>query len=146
MAEGAALVNLDVLSDAEAYDLLALRLGRDRLVGEPAAVGELIKLTAGLPLALSIAAARVTARPGHPLATLAAEFRDSHERAGNAGGGRPVSRREGRDLLVLLCRLSKAAARMFRLLGLHPGPDLSMRGHSVSLSSAAADCHPAGAR
>lgn len=43
-------------SDGEAHDLLALRLGPDRLTGEPDAVGELIELTARLPLALSIAA------------------------------------------------------------------------------------------
>ncbi len=134
VAEGAALVNLDVLSDAEAYDLLALRLGRDRLVGEPAAVGELIKLTAGLPLALSIAAARVTAHPGHPLATLAAEFRDSHGRLeALVAGDRSADVRAA--ISWSYCRLSKAAARMFRLLGLHPGPDLSIAA-GVSLSGA----------
>ena len=134
VAEGAELVNLDVLSDAEAYDLLALRLGRDRLAGEPAAVGELIKLTAGLPLALSIAAARATAHPGHPLAILAAEFRDSHGRLeALVAGDRSADVRAA--ISWSYCRLSKAAARLFRLLGLHPGPDLSVAA-AVSLSGA----------
>jgi transcriptional regulator with XRE-family HTH domain len=134
VAEGAALVNLDVLSDTDAYDLLVLRLGRGRLAGEPAAVGELIKLTAGLPLALSITAARATAHPGHPLASLAAEFRDSHGRLeALVAGDRSADVRAA--ISWSYCRLGKTAARMFRLLGLHPGPDLSIAA-AVSLSGA----------
>jgi tetratricopeptide (TPR) repeat protein/transcriptional regulator with XRE-family HTH domain len=125
VAQGAHLVNLDVLSDDEAYDLLALRLGPDRLSGEPDAAGELIKLTARLPLALSIAAARAAALPGHPLATLAAELRDSHGRLeALAAGDRSADVRAA--ISWSYHRLSKAAARMFRLIGLHPGPDLSI--------------------
>ena len=68
---------LDVLTRAEASQLLAARLGVARVAAEPAAVAELAELCARLPLALAIAAARAAARPGLPLAALAAELRDA---------------------------------------------------------------------
>jgi len=73
-AEGACPVSLDLLTTAEASDLLARRLGEARVAGEPEAVGEIIDRCARLPLALSIAAARAAARPGFPLAAIAAEL------------------------------------------------------------------------
>jgi tetratricopeptide (TPR) repeat protein len=76
----------------------------------------------------------VTAHPGHPLATLAAEFRDSHGRLeALVAGDRSADVRAA--ISWSYCRLSKAAARTFRLLGLHPGPDLSIAA-AVSLSGA----------
>ena len=74
-AEGAYPVSLDLLTPAEASDLLARRLGEARVAGEPDAVGEIIDRCARLPLALAVAAARAAARPGFPLAAIAAELR-----------------------------------------------------------------------
>ena len=74
-AEGAHPVSLDLLTTAEASDLLARRLGEARLASEPAAVSEIIARCARLPLALSVAAARAAARPGFPLAAIAAGLR-----------------------------------------------------------------------
>ncbi len=51
-AEGAALITLDVLSHAEAREMLARRLGRDRVAAEPEAADEIIEECARLPLAL----------------------------------------------------------------------------------------------
>lgn len=79
-AEGAQLVSLDVLPDGDAYQLLAGRLGRERLTAEPAAAAELIRLCAGLPLALVGAAALVAFRPEIRLETLTAELRRRHRR------------------------------------------------------------------
>jgi predicted ATPase len=62
VADGAHLLSLDVLTGAEARDLLARRLGSGRVAAEPAAAAELIRLCAGLPLALAIAAARAAGR------------------------------------------------------------------------------------
>jgi hypothetical protein len=78
--EGAHLITLDVLTDAEAHELLTRRLGPGRVAGEPDAVGELAQLCARLPLALSVAAARAAARPAFSLASLAAELRDARGR------------------------------------------------------------------
>jgi DNA-binding SARP family transcriptional activator/Tfp pilus assembly protein PilF len=123
-AEGAVPLTLDVLSDAEAHEMLARRLGRDRTAAEPEAAGEIIGACAGLPLALGIAIGRASARPKRSLGELAAELRDARGRldvleADAATNVRAV-------LSWSYDQLSETAARMFRLLGLHPGPDISL--------------------
>jgi DNA-binding SARP family transcriptional activator len=50
-AEGARLISLDVLTHAEAVQLLAARLGTARAAAEPAAVDQIARLCAHLPLA-----------------------------------------------------------------------------------------------
>jgi DNA-binding SARP family transcriptional activator len=92
-AEGAQLVSLDVLPNQDAYQLLAGRLGRERLMAEPAAAAELVRLCAGLPLALAGAAALVAFRPQIRLETLTAELRRRHSRRQRSPAqprGRPV--------------------------------------------------------
>jgi DNA-binding SARP family transcriptional activator/tetratricopeptide (TPR) repeat protein len=125
-AEGATLVSLDVLGDDEAREMLARRLGRERVAAEPQAADEIIAACAGLPLALSIAVGRATAgRAKRPLAQLAAELRDARNRLDALEEGDAAT-----DVRAVLSwsydQLSPAAARMFRLLGLHPGPDVSL--------------------
>jgi DNA-binding SARP family transcriptional activator/transcriptional regulator with XRE-family HTH domain len=125
-AEGADLLILDPLSDADARDLLARRLGADRVAAEPWAASELTALCVGLPLALSVVAARATAYPGHPLAAMADELRDTHTRLDALDGGDPSTSVRG-AFLWSYRQLSSGAARMFTLLGIHPGPDISAR-------------------
>ena len=124
-AEGARPLGLDLLTPAEAGDLLARRLGAARVAAEPAAVEEIVARCARLPLALGIAAAQAAIRPGFPLAALAAQLRDAAGGLDAFDGGDP-----GSDLRVVLSwsyrTLSGPAARLFRLLGLHPGPDLAV--------------------
>ena len=124
VAEGARPVALDVLPGAEARELLAHRLGRERTAGQSATLDELAGLCARLPLALSLAAARATLRPGVPLAALAAELRDPRSRLEVLDCGEPAT-----GLRAAFCSsygaLSGLAARMFRLFGLIPGPDIS---------------------
>jgi DNA-binding SARP family transcriptional activator/Tfp pilus assembly protein PilF len=121
--EGAYPLALDMLSAGEARDLLAGRLGAGRVASEPGAVDDIIAGCARLPLALAIAAARAAVQPGFPLAVLAGELREAsmaldalHEDAAT-------------DIRAVLSwsyrTLSSDAARLFRLLGLHPGPDIS---------------------
>ena len=122
--EGAHLLTLDLLSVAEAHKLLAAHLGSDRISDEPAAVDELIDLCARLPLALSIVAARAAAHPAFKLATLAGELRDAGRRLDALDGGDL-----GTNVQTVFSwsyrNLGKAAALMFRMLGIHPGPDIS---------------------
>jgi DNA-binding SARP family transcriptional activator/tetratricopeptide (TPR) repeat protein len=123
-SEGARPLSLDVLSEADACELLVGRLGAQRVMAEPEAAAELAGLCAGLPLALSIAAARAAARLGRPLAALAAELRSDEGRLDALGTEDASS--SVREVLFWSCRqLSDLAARMFRLLGVHPGPDIS---------------------
>ncbi|MGD0698781.1 MAG: helix-turn-helix domain-containing protein [Trebonia sp.] len=122
--EGALLVQLDVLSAAEANELLIARLGEARAAAEPWAVTELATLCARLPLALSVIVARAAAAPRLPLAALAAELTELGGRLDALDVGDPAA--NVRTVLSLSYRhLPEAAARMFRLLGLHPGPDIS---------------------
>ena len=139
-AQGAFSVRLDVLPAPEARELLARRLGQRRVAAEPAAVAELIGLCAGLPLALAIAASRPAAGapaagppaagpppaglPARPLAALAGELRAAAGRLDALATGDGAT-----DVRAVLSwsyrRLSDQGARLFRLLGVHPGPDIS---------------------
>ena len=122
--DGARMLSLDVLSSGEAVQLLTTRLGSARADAEPDALAEIASLCAGLPLALAVAAARAAARPTFPLAALAAELRDSTGRL-DALDARDPAASVRAVLSWSYQQLSPHAARMFRLLGLHPGPDIS---------------------
>ena len=122
--EGARLLRLDVLPEKEANELLTVRLGTDRAEAEPEAITELATLCARLPLALSVIVARAAAAPNLPLASLAAELTELRGRLDALDVGDPAG--SVRTVFSLSYRhLPAAAARMFRLLGLHPGPDIS---------------------
>jgi DNA-binding SARP family transcriptional activator len=122
--EGARLVPLDVLSTAEARELLAARLG-GRAGAEPDAVQQLTELCSRLPLALSIAAARAAARLYIPLADLARELADAPKRLDALDAGDPAVSVSA--VFSWSCQqLSEPAARLFRLLGLHAGPDITV--------------------
>ncbi|HET9141443.1 ATP-binding protein [Actinophytocola sp.] len=118
--EGAHRIALDVLPDADARDLLAQRISPNRLAAEPEAASALIDCCARLPLALSIVAARAADRS---LASLVRELEDERDRLDVLDLGDPEL-----DLRAVFSwsyqALSPAAARLFRLLGLHPGPDI----------------------
>jgi len=64
--EGARPVALGAMSAEESRLLLTRRLGPDRMVAEPAAVGRIVDACQGLPLALAAAAAFV-ATPTRPI-------------------------------------------------------------------------------
>lgn len=128
--EGAVPITLSLFSDDEARELLTRRLGADRTRREAEAVRGLVAGCGGLPLALNIAAARAALDPTVPLTALVGELR-----------GRSMSGAHPRlDLLSTEDRaadiravfswsyqlLDPAAAAMFRLLGLHPGPDIEV--------------------
>jgi DNA-binding SARP family transcriptional activator/tetratricopeptide (TPR) repeat protein len=124
-AENAYLVPLGLLTHRDAVALLAVRLGPDRTAAEPAAVGQIIGLCTGLPLALAIAAARAAAQPALPLTALADDLAaepdllDALETGDQMTSLRAVFSWSYRQL-------PDPAARMFRLLAVHPGPDFSI--------------------
>ncbi|WP_344942888.1 AfsR/SARP family transcriptional regulator [Sphaerisporangium flaviroseum] len=123
-AEGAQPLTLDLLSRMEARELLTRRLGAARVAAESVAADQIIDLCARLPLALAIAAARAITHPELPLAVLAAELRDARGGLDAFAGEDPAT--DVRAVLSWSYRaLSPDAARLFRLLGLHPGPDLA---------------------
>lgn len=119
-AQCARPLSLNVLTRDESMSLLASRIGARRLAAEPAAVADITGATGRLPLALSIVAARVALHPGFPLDAFAAELRSDEARldAFSDGHVRAV-------FSWSYLALSRPAARLFRLLGLHPGPDMT---------------------
>jgi DNA-binding SARP family transcriptional activator len=121
--EGAVRLDLDLLPGAEAVSLLQALIG-ERAMADPAATKELAAQCCLLPLALRVAAEFAAARPAIPLAGLVQELADQQRRLDMLdAAGDP--RTAVRTVFSWSYRhLDPAAARMFRLLGLHPGPDL----------------------
>ncbi|MFI1357492.1 ATP-binding protein [Streptomyces sp. NPDC020898] len=124
VADGAQPLRVDLLTVTEARQLLAHRLGPARLSEDPGAVTEIIRRCARLPLALSVVAARAATDPHFRLAEFASELR-----AGGAGLDPFTDDDPATDVRAVFSwsyhRLSPGAARLFRLLGLHPGPDVT---------------------
>ncbi len=122
---GAHTLTLDLLPAADAHDFLARRLGVTRVAADPAAVDEIITLCAGLPLALAIVAARAADHPTFTLPALAAEIRESHGSLHAFAGPEPAI--NARAVFSWSYRsLTPAGARLFRLLSLATGPDISV--------------------
>jgi tetratricopeptide (TPR) repeat protein/transcriptional regulator with XRE-family HTH domain len=122
--DGAYPIVVDLMSTEEAEEMLGRRLGPDRIAGEPATVAEIVTRCARLPLALALVAARAATRPRLPLSALADELRDAQQYWYALTGDDPTT--DVRTVFSWSYRaLSPAGARLFRLLGLHPGPDIS---------------------
>jgi DNA-binding SARP family transcriptional activator/tetratricopeptide (TPR) repeat protein len=122
---GAHVLDLDVLPKSEARQLLVRHLGHERVAAEPRAVADLLSCCAGLPLAVSIVAARASRHPAFPLAALAEELRDAATRLDGLDAG--DLRVNLRAVLSWSVRaLHSPAARMFGLLGIAPGSDISL--------------------
>lgn len=121
---GARPLSLDLLTVAESRELLARRLGNERVRSEPQAVDDIVACCARLPLALAIVASRAVTHPSFPLAAFAAGLRAAEDRLDQLADLDPAS-----DVRAVFSwsyrQLSPDAARLFRLLGLHPGPDTS---------------------
>ncbi|MEO3755625.1 tetratricopeptide repeat protein [Streptomyces sp. B6B3] len=120
--DGARRIVLDRLTPGEARRLLHELLG-ERVAGEPEARDALIERCARLPLALRIAAERIRAQPGRGVADLVGELADQQEAldALDVEGDPHTAVRAVFSWSYQ--RLDPAVARVFRLLGVHPGHD-----------------------
>ncbi len=123
---GAYPLAVDLLDDVEAHAVLRRRIGAERMTADPAAAAEIIGLCARLPLALAVVAARAATYPAFSLAALAGQLRDSRGGLDEFAGTDPVT--DARAVFSWsYLRLDPAAARLFRLVGLHHGPDIGTR-------------------
>lgn len=123
-AEGAYPLPLDLLSPTEARELFIRCLGGNRPIVDPDVVDDIVASCAGLPLALTIVAARAVAQPTTSLDVIAGQLRDTNAGLDVLTAGDTVT--DVRAVLSWSYRaLTPDAARLFRLLGLHPGPDVS---------------------
>nr|BFE64694.1 BTAD domain-containing putative transcriptional regulator [Dactylosporangium thailandense] len=120
--EGATPLVLGLLTVEQSRDLLTSRIGGPPHAAEPL-IDEIVERCARLPLALAVAAARITTRRHLPLAEATAELRDASTVLDALDGGDPVT-----DLRAVLSwsylALGRDAARLLRLLGTHPGADI----------------------
>ncbi|MGK5683136.1 AfsR/SARP family transcriptional regulator [Actinoplanes sp. URMC 104] len=122
--EGAWPVHVGRVGRSAARDMLARRLGADRLAAEPGAADKLVELCAGLPLALSIAAARIAVSPGESLADVVADLDSPGHRLDVLDTGEENdSVRSAFSWSYAV--LSQPAARLFRLLAVYPDTDVA---------------------
>ena len=133
---GAVRLPLEPMTAAEQRQLLVTVCGERRVAAEPEAAAGVLAACGGLPLALRIAGARMTARPNWPLTALA-------ERLDGADGSRLHALSAGglavRDTFAMSyvamrdspLEQERTAARAFCLLGVWPE-------HALSPASAAA--------
>jgi hypothetical protein len=141
-AHGATELALDVLTEDAAREMLACRLGADRVHAEPDATAEIINRCARLPLALAVLSARAAACPTFPLRSLAAGLRHETSRLDVLDGGD-----QGANVRTAFSwsgrQLGDRAAEMFRLLGLHPGPELTVCAGASLVGCSLARAHQA---
>jgi DNA-binding SARP family transcriptional activator len=124
--EGAVPVRLDRMDDEQARRLLTQRVGVDRLGSDGDAIDRIVRSASGLPLALSIVAARVVLDPELTLSSVASEL------TSEAGAGRLVGYSAGHDDLASVFAwsydlLEPEEASTFRRLGVHPGSEMSLQ-------------------
>lgn len=120
ISEGARPLSVDLLGVGDARRLLAERLGADRVEREAGAAARIVAACGRLPLALAVVAARGALNPGFSLGDIAGELDGSGATTATA----PLA--DVRTAFSWSYRLLRAdARRLFRLIGLHPGPDLT---------------------
>lgn len=117
---GSRLVEVGVLDQRHAVELLARMVGEDRVAAEPAEALQLIQLCGRLPLALRIAAARLIARPHWKVSQLTSRLADESRRLDElAHGGLDVRT----SITFSYEALDDAAQRLLRRLGLLEAQD-----------------------
>jgi len=120
--EGVRIVAVPLLSPAESYRLAAYIVGDARADGERASIEELARLSGYLPLALRIAATRLAARPGRPIAWLVRRLGDKHRILEELH----VGDRDIRASFALsYVDRSESQKRAFRVLSALDAPDLA---------------------
>jgi DNA-binding SARP family transcriptional activator len=124
--EGAVPVRLDRMDDHQSRRLLVQRIGADRLGADGDAVDRIVRSASGLPLALSIVAARLAVEPELTVGSVASEL------SGQGDGGPLVGYAAGHDDLSSVFAwsydlLEPGEAQAFRRLAVHPGSEMSLQ-------------------
>lgn len=121
---GARPLNLGLVSRDEARDLLVRRIGVDRGESEPDALDAMIELCGKLPLALAVVATRAAMHPRFPLTAIVTDLRENQGNLDAFSGSDDTA-----DVRAAFSssykNLSPAARKLFHLLCLHPGPEIT---------------------
>jgi tetratricopeptide (TPR) repeat protein len=131
---GVEVVAVQPLEEAAAFELLRHSLGATRTEHEPTAIRRLVSLCGGLPLALSVAGARLAARPRFAVAAAVDELTDERRRLAALEIEDDISVRAVFDVSYL--RLPEPVARLYRALGSHPGAEF---GRGVAAAAVGVD-------
>ncbi|MEI7033611.1 ATP-binding protein [Streptomyces pratensis] len=122
--DGAKPLRLALPSPTEAHQALERRLGAERLAAEPTAAADIIRLCGRLPLAMSVVAAHAELDPSLPLRAMVDDLRHTHGGLEAFAGSDTTT-----DVRAVFSwsyqSLDEHAARLFRLLALHPGPHIT---------------------
>ncbi len=128
---GSRLVDLDVLDDREAAELFTRIIGAERADAEPGPVRDVLTVCAGLPLAIRIAGARLTARRSWSVRALADRLADQRRRMDEFTAGDLAVRATFQVSFDALHRPANRGginpARVFRLLGVWQGPSIGLQ-------------------
>jgi tetratricopeptide (TPR) repeat protein len=108
---------LTVLPPEEGRELFSKIVGDTRTSAEPDAATEIVRLCAGLPLGIRIAATRLAARPGWPISDIAGRLTAEHRRLAELATEELAVRAGFR---LSYDGLAGDVAHAFRLLGLMP--------------------------
>jgi DNA-binding SARP family transcriptional activator/Tfp pilus assembly protein PilF len=119
--EAARVLSLDVLPHRDAVAMFTGIVGERRAAAEAEAVDEVVRLCGHLPLALRIAAARLRTRPAWTVRYLADRLAQRRARLAELSAG---DRSVATAFALSYRNLTPEQQRLFRLLGLHPGPDI----------------------
>jgi tetratricopeptide (TPR) repeat protein len=121
--DGARFIELGPLDDTSGVELLGRIVGAERAAAEADAVRTVVRLCGGLPLAVCVAGAKLASHTRWPIGRIAAELAGEQDRLAVLSISDDVSVRAAFD--VSYQALPAAAARLYRLLSLIPGPHFS---------------------
>lgn len=124
--EGVHRVTLDTLSESDSLDLLRKIIGPARVDAEPDFAAELVRQCGYLPLALRIAADRIAVHADTTLASLVEELADVQQRLDTLTADGDETTAVRAVFSWSYRAIPPDAARAFRLLGLHGGPDVGI--------------------
>ncbi|MFT7841413.1 NB-ARC domain-containing protein [Saccharothrix sp. BKS2] len=122
--DGAEVVELRPLAPAQGAALVASMVGDDRVEQDPDGLRDLVRLCAGLPLALRVAGAELVRRRRWSLSRLVRHLADDRARLDRLS-------LEGDNLVERIFdatyeNLPEAGRSLYRALGLHPGPEFGV--------------------
>jgi tetratricopeptide (TPR) repeat protein len=137
VADGARFVDVGPMPEEDGVELLARLVGDDRIERAPEWARRLVELCAGLPIALCVAGARLVLHRQWTVERVAGDLLDERRRLVLLSLGADLSVEVVFDMSYQA--LSPPAARLYRLLGLHPGPDFDVGLAAAALASPVLD-------
>jgi tetratricopeptide (TPR) repeat protein len=136
--DGAQRLTLDVLTPDAAVSLITRIAGTERAAVDPAAVGKLAQLCGWLPLALRITADRAATHRHLTMTDLVEELALERDRLDALSTDEKTT--QVRAVFSWSYQaLTPGPARAFRLLSLHPGPDISAQAAAALLDAAVSE-------